>query len=97
MNYSDLNTDLWRPSIVIGIISALTLLANILRSKVSFIKKTYVPTAVLAGFILLILRSLGIVNIRQEFLELITYHGIAIGFIAMSLRVKTQKNNNHCY
>ena len=93
MNYSDLNTDLWRPIIVIGIISALTLLANILRSKVSFIKKTYVPTAVLAGFILLILRSLGIVNIRQEFLELITYHGIAIGFIAMSLRVKTQKNN----
>jgi ESS family glutamate:Na+ symporter len=92
MNYSDLNTDLWRPIIVIGIISALTLLANILRSKVSFIKKTYVPTAVLAGFILLILRSLGIVNIRQEFLELITYHGIAIGFIAMSLRVKTQKN-----
>ena len=90
MNYSDLNTDLWRPIIVIGIISALTLLANILRSKVSFIKKTYVPTAVLAGFILLLLRSLGIVTIRQDFLELITYHGIAIGFIAMSLRVKTQ-------
>lgn len=93
MNYSDLNTDLWRPIIVIGIISALTLLANILRSKVSFIKKTYVPTAVLAGFILLLLRSLGIVTIRQDFLELITYHGIAIGFIAMSLRVKTQNNN----
>ena len=90
MNYSDLNTDLWRPVIVIGIIAALTLLANILRSKVSFIKKTYVPTAVLAGFILLLLRSLGIVTIRQDFLELITYHGIAIGFIAMSLRVKTQ-------
>ena len=93
MNYSDLNTDLWRPIIVIGIISALTLLANILRSKVSFIKKTYVPTAVLAGFILLLLRSLGVVTIRQEFLELITYHGIAIGFIAMSLRVKTQSKN----
>ena len=94
MNYSDLNTDLWRPVIVIGIISALTLLANILRSKVPFIKKTYVPTAVLAGFILLLLRSLGIVTIRQDFLELITYHGIAIGFIAMSLRVKTQKTND---
>ena len=93
MNYSDLNTDLWRPVIVIGIIAALTLFANILRSKVSFIKKTYVPTAVLAGFILLILRSTGIVTIRQDFLELITYHGIAIGFIAMSLRVKNQKTN----
>ena len=94
MDYSNLNTELWRPIIIIGIISAITLLANILRSKVPFIRKTYIPTAVLAGFILLLLRSLNIVNIKQDFLELITYHGIAIGFIAMSLRVKSQKNTD---
>lgn len=94
MDFSNLNTELWRPIIIIGIIAAITLLANILRSKISFIKKTYIPTAVLAGFILLLLRSLGIVNIKQDFLELITYHGIAIGFIAMSLRVKSQKNTD---
>lgn len=94
MDYSNLNSELWRPIIVIGIISGIVLLANILRSKIPFIRKTYIPTAVLAGFILLLLRSLNIVHIRQDFLELITYHGIAIGFIAMSLRVKSQKNTD---
>ena len=45
------------------------------------------PTAVLAGFILLILRTSGILKIDVEFLEMLTYHMIALGFIALSLRV----------
>lgn len=94
MDYSELNTELWRPIILVGIIASITLFANIIRQKISFIRKSYIPTAVLAGFILLLLRSLNIVHIRQEFLELITYHGIAIGFIAMSLRVKREKTTD---
>lgn len=94
MDYSELNTELWRPIILVGIIASITLFANVIRQKISFIRKSYIPTAVLAGFILLLLRSLNIVHIRQEFLELITYHGIAIGFIAMSLRVKREKTTN---
>ncbi|MBQ3025484.1 MAG: hypothetical protein IJD23_09275 [Spirochaetaceae bacterium] len=94
MDYSELNTELWRPIILVGIIASITLFANVIRQKISFIRKSYIPTAVLAGFILLLLRSLNIVHIRQEFLELITYHGIAIGFIAMSLRVKRKKTTD---
>ena len=94
MDYSELNTELWRPIILVGIIASITLFANVIRQKISFIRKSYIPTAVLAGFILLLLRSLNIVHIRQEFLELITYHGIAIGFIAMSLRVKRGKTTD---
>lgn len=94
MDYSELNTELWRPIIIVGIIASITLFANVIRQKISFIRKSYIPTAVLAGFILLLLRSLNIVHIRQEFLELITYHGIAIGFIAMSLRVKREKTTD---
>ena len=94
MDYSELNTELWRPIILVGIIASITLFANVIRQKISFIRKSYIPTAVLAGFILLLLRSLNIVHIRQEFLELITYHGIAIGFIAMSLRVKREKTTD---
>lgn len=94
MDYSELNTELWRPIILVGIIASITLFANVIRQKISFIRKSYIPTAVLAGFILLLLRSLNIVHIRQEFLELITYHGIAIGFIAMSLRVKLEKTTD---
>jgi len=42
---------------------------------------------VLAGFLLLILRSVGWLNLDMTMLEMMTYHGIAIGFIALSLRV----------
>ena len=88
MDFSSTNTALWSPIIQIGIIAALILLANILRRKVAFIQKTMIPTAVLAGFILLLLRSFNLMPIiTTELLETVTYHTIALGFIAMSLRV----------
>ena len=88
MDFSSTNTALWSPIIQIGIIAALILLANILRRKVAFIQKTMIPTAVLAGFILLLLRTFNLMPIiTTEFLETVTYHTIALGFIAMSLRV----------
>jgi ESS family glutamate:Na+ symporter len=45
------------------------------------------PTAVLAGFIVLLLRISGVLYIDREFMEMVTYHTIAIGFIALSLQV----------
>ena len=48
----------------------------------------------LAGFILLILRNLGILPIDGEFMETVTYHAIALGFIALSLRKPEEKNPN---
>ena len=87
MDFSSANSSLWNPIIQIGIIAGLILLANTLRQKVKFIKNSLMPTAVLAGFILLILRSFGFLQgISTDFLEGITYHAIALGFIALSLR-----------
>ncbi len=86
MDYSAANTALWNPIIQFGIIAALILIANILRRKVSFIRGTLMPTAVLAGFLLLLLKSLNIIPIDADFLETITYHAIALGFIALALR-----------
>lgn len=87
MDYSSANTALWNIIIQMGIIAAAILVANLLRRKVGFIKKSLVPTAVLAGFLLLLLRSLGVLRIDLNLLEMLTYHGLAIGFIALSLRV----------
>ncbi len=88
MDFSQSNIELWLPVIQIGIIAVLVLFANILRRKVKFIRKTMIPTSVLAGFLLLILRSVNVVTfISDEFLEAVTYHCIALGFIAMSLRI----------
>jgi len=91
MDFSSANTALWSPIVQIGIIAGLILLANVLRRKIYFIKKTLMPTAVLAGFILLALMSLNIVKMSVTFLESITYHALALGFIAMSLRVPTKE------
>ncbi len=87
MDFSSANTSLWNPVIQIGCIAVLILLANVIRRKVKFIRANLLPTAVLAGFILLLLRSLNLVPIDPVFLEKLTYHALALGFIALSLRV----------
>ncbi len=100
MNYSASNTSLWSLIIQVGLIALFLLLANVLRRKVPFFRKSLMPTAVLAGFLFLILRTAGLMIFKAEtlqklpynpfdttILEMLTYHGIAIGFIALSLRV----------
>ncbi|MBP5601796.1 MAG: sodium:glutamate symporter [Treponema sp.] len=87
MNYSAENVVLWSPVVQLGIIALLVLISNILRLKVPLIKKTLMPTSVLAGFLLLGFKYTGILEINAGILDALTYHGIALGFIAMSLRV----------
>ncbi len=87
MDYSAANTQIWNSIVQIGLIAAAILIANIIRRKVPFVRKTLMPTAVLAGFLMLIFKLVGLVKPDGEFLEYLTYHCIAIGFIALSLRV----------
>lgn len=91
MDYSAANTGLWNVIIQLGLIAGSILLANFLRQRVSFIRKTLMPVAVLAGFILLAARYAGLVTVDISFMEILVYHGIALGFIAMSLRVPEAK------
>lgn len=92
MDFSASNHALWNPIIQIGTVSVFILLANVLRRKVRFVRSALLPTAVLAGFVLLILRTAGVLPIDTEFLEMLTYHCIALGFIAMSLRIPIKED-----
>ena len=94
MDFSAANTELWSPIIQIGIIAGVILLANTLRRKVKFFAQSLMPTAVLGGFILLVLRNLGIVNLDTAFLETLTYHALALGFIAQSLRIPEKQEDD---
>ena len=94
MDFSSANVELWNPVIQIGVIAGLILLANILRRKIPFIRKSLMPTSVLAGFMLLILRWCGILDTDTIFLEKLTYHALALGFIALSLRVPEKGNGS---
>jgi ESS family glutamate:Na+ symporter len=95
MDYSAANGALWNILIQFGILAAAIIVANFLRRKIPFFRKSLMPTAVLAGFLLLILRSVGILKLDGNLLEMITYHGIAVGFISMSLRVQKKDAADH--
>lgn len=92
--------DLW---IYLGIIVVVFLLSNTLRRKIKFIRNSLLPTAIIAGLIMLILKSLGlfnqIVNINQvdNLMESITYHALGLGVIAMTLKTdeKDEKRDKH--
>ena len=87
MDYSSANTALWNGIIQMGLIAAAVIFSNMLRRKIAFIRKSLLPTSVLAGFLLLALKASGLLRLDVETLETLTYHGLAIGFIAMSLRI----------
>ena len=95
MDFSAANVELWSPIVQTAIIAGLILLANVIRRKIPFIRNSLMPTAVLAGFILLILRTAGVVKMDAEFLEVVTYHAIALGFIALSLREPEKASQEH--
>ena len=94
MDYSAANQGLWSFIIQLGLIAGAILLAQLLRQKVSLIRKSLMPVAVLAGFLLLIAKYLGLVHPDEQILEMLVYHGIALGFIAMSLRVPAEKQSS---
>ena len=93
MDYSAANASLWNIIIQLGLIAGAILAANALRTKVRAIRQAMMPVAVMAGFLLLILKYVGIVHIDAEIMEILVYHGIALGFIAMSLRVPDKTAN----
>ena len=92
MDYSAANQALWNVIIQMGTIAGAILLANLLRQRVGFIRKSMMPIAVLGGFLLLFAKYIGLVRVDQNLMEMLVYHGIALGFIAMSLRVPAEKS-----
>lgn len=81
--------DAW---IYIGIISVVFLLANTLRRKVKIIQRSLLPTAIIGGVLMLLLKSFGLfdklVNVSEmdKFMEAITYHTLGLGVIALTLK-----------
>ena len=92
----ELNTfDAW---IAIGIIAVVFLIANVLRRKVGFIRRSLLPTAIITGLIILLLKTLGIfdkiidVEKTNVLMESLTYHSLGLGVIALTLKSSGQKS-----
>ena len=84
------------------LISPLT--GNLLKRKIAFLRNSLVPTSVLGGVLLLIVSAIyraitGNVMFNTSFfggkgmstLEVLTYHALALGFIATALKTSDKK------
>lgn len=90
MDFSE--SSVWTGFIQFGVLCLILLAANTLRRYVPFLRKSLLPTAVIGGLIALAFRSAGLDSLFDtRFLNMITYHFMAIGFIALSLKTSYGK------
>ena len=85
------DNSVWTGFIQIFVLIAALLFGNILRRTVPFLRKSLIPTALLGGTLVLLLKLIPAVDnfINNDLMEMITYHCLGLGFIATALK----KNN----
>ncbi len=78
----------WSFLVQIFILIAALLVGNILRRKIPFIRRSLIPTSLLGGLLILIIKMLPFYDnvVNQATMEIITYHALGIGFIALGLK-----------
>ena len=93
----------WNQLFQIMLICGLLLMAHVIRRNIPFLRRMLIPTAVIAGFIGLGFKYLfnqtgmqidGMPLIDSEFMNVITYHALAFGFIAIGFVSKNKKKVN---
>ena len=86
----------WAFLVQFGLLMMFLMLGNILRRTIPLFRKCLVPSALLGGGLLLIVdiicKQLGLILVDNRLMQVITYHCLAIGFAAMSL--KTEKSTH---
>ena len=96
MNFWDANV--WSFVLTLALLFTAMIAANVLRRVVPFIRKALIPSSVLGGFLLLLANAIA----RWVFdhplftpgvLEILTYHGLGLGFAALALRNTPKKTD----
>ena len=86
----------WSFLVQFGLLMLFLLAGNIMRRKIPLFRKCLVPSALLGGTLLLIVdiicKQFGFVLVDNRMMQVITYHCLAIGFAAMTL--KTEKSTH---
>ena len=82
------SAETWSVLIQIFLIAVALLAGNIIRRKVSFMNRSLIPTALIGGLLIFLLKIFPWFNviIDKPTMEIITYHALALGFISMALR-----------
>ena len=92
-------SNVWYALVQVGIIFAAVLLGNVIRYKVRIIRNTLLPTSVLAGIIIFALKFIPAVDnfINSQAMEVLTYHCLGLGFIALALKTNPKPKNSQKY
>lgn len=94
MNLWDSNV--WSFIITMTLLFVSMIIANTLRNTIAPLRRLMIPSSVLGGFILLIVHTackhlLNMPLYENGILEILTYHGLGLGFAAMALRSVDKK------
>jgi len=103
MNFWDF--EVWSFIVEFAVLLAGMMVANMLRRLIKPLSRSLIPSSVIGGFLVLavsaILRQFGIQVFQVFTLEILTYHGLGLGFVALALkteeRVKNKKANTDVF
>ena len=86
----------WAFMVQFGLLLLFLMMGNILRRTIPLFRKCLIPSALLGGTLLLVVniicKQFGFVLVDNRLMQVITYHCLAIGFAAMTL--KTEKSTH---
>ena len=86
----------WSFMVQFGLLLIFLMLGNILRRTIPLFRKCLIPSALLGGVLILainfVTKKLGMALVDNRLMQVSTYHCLAIGFAAMSL--KTEKSTH---
>lgn len=88
----------WSVLMQVSVLLAALLAANIIREKISFIRKMLFPNALIAGILIFVVKLVfGLFKVDYEpifsgaVMQIITYHALGIGFAALALKQAEKK------
>ena len=81
----------WKLVVNVGLLLIALLLGNALRRSVPYMRKAFIPSALIGGLMLFIINVLctqfaGVRIVDKRIMQIITYHALGIGFIGMTLK-----------
>ena len=88
------NPTAWEWLIQFFIIVMALLVANLVRCNVPIFRRSLLPSALLAGLLILCLKPLDFFSslVDKQSMEIVTYHALGLGFVAMALKNKKIKS-----
>lgn len=98
LNFWD--TQVWSFVITITILLMGMMLANTLRQVIKPLRQLMIPSSVLGGFLILLIdfifkKITGNSMFSMSTLEALTYHGLGLGFVAMSMKTIEKQKDKH--